>query len=153
MLLRIIFPSFPGGRAGAALLMLRAFVGVAFLFHGYGKIVDIPAFAAEFGMPPAVASAAAYAQFIGGLLMIVGLLTPLGSSAIAATMAAATSVLIARGERFVDPHGHSWEAASFYLVASLAVSLLGPGLFSLDAMLFGRKFFAVGRPPVSNAAD
>jgi uncharacterized membrane protein YphA (DoxX/SURF4 family) len=40
-MLKILFPSFPGGRAGTALLILRAFVGIAFLFHGYGKIVDI----------------------------------------------------------------------------------------------------------------
>jgi putative oxidoreductase len=132
-----IFSSFPAGGAGAALLILRVFVGVAFLFHGYGKIVDIPAFAAEFGMPSAVAAAAAYTQFVGGLLLIVGLLTPLAGSAVAATMAVATSVLIARGERFIDPHGHSWEASSFYLVASIAVSLLGPGFISLDAQLFG----------------
>lgn len=133
-----IFSSFPAGGAGAAaLLILRVFVGVAFLFHGYGKIVDVPAFASEFGMPSAVAAFAAYTQFVGGLLLIVGLLTPLAGSAVAATMAVATFVLIRRGEPFIAPHGHSWEASSFYLVASVAVSLLGPGLISFDALLFG----------------
>ena len=132
-----IFSSFPAGGAGAALLILRVFVGVAFLFHGYGKIVDVPAFASEFGMPWAAAAAAAYTQFVSGLLLIVGLLTPLAGSAIAATMAVATFVLIRRGETFIDPHGHTWEAPAFYLVASIAVSLLGPGLISFDALLFG----------------
>lgn len=138
-MLRTLFPSFPGGRAGTALLFLRAFVGVAFIFHGYGKMADIPAFAAEFGTPLAAAAAAAYTQFVGGLLLIIGALTPLAGLAIAATMSVATYELIARGEPFVSPHGHSWEAAAFYLVAASAVTLLGPGRFSLDALVFGGK--------------
>lgn len=36
-MLKLIFPSFPGGRAGAALLLLGVFVGIAFLFHGYAS--------------------------------------------------------------------------------------------------------------------
>lgn len=150
-MLKSFFPSCPGGRTGTALFMLRAFVGIAFLFHGSGKIGDIPAFAAEFNMPIVVAVAAAYAQFIGGVLMIVGVLTPLASLALAATMAVATFELIKRGEPFVSPHGHSWEAAAFYLIASLAVALLGPGLCSLDALLFGRRPIAVDRAQVSTA--
>jgi len=138
-MLRHIFPAFPGGRAGAALLLLRCFVGIAFLFHGYGKMVDIPGFAAEFGIPLPVAAAAAYTQFIGGALMILGALTPLAGLALGATMAVATFELIGRGEPFVSPHGHSWEAAAFYLVAASAVTLLGPGRFSLDALVFGRR--------------
>ena len=138
-MLKILFPSFPGGRVGTALLILRAFIGIAFLFHGYGKVVDVPAFAAEFNMPIVVAGAAAYTQFACAVLMIVGLVTPLASLALASTMAAATFVLIGRGETFVNPHGHSWEASSFYLVASLTVALLGPGLYSLDALLYDRS--------------
>jgi uncharacterized membrane protein YphA (DoxX/SURF4 family) len=42
-----VFPSFPSGRRGIALLLLRLFVGMAFLFHGYGKVVDIAGFASE----------------------------------------------------------------------------------------------------------
>ena len=148
---RILFPSFPRGRGGTALFMLRAFVGIAFLFHGYEKIVDIPAFAAEFNMPTVAAVAGAYTQFIGGVLMIVGLLTPLASVALASTMAVATLSLILRGETFINPHGHSWEASSFYLTTSLAIALLGPGLFSLDALLFSRRVIVIDRSQVSNS--
>jgi hypothetical protein len=65
--------------------------------------------------------------------------------------AVATFNLITRGETFVSPHGHSWEASSFYLIASLAVALLGPGFFSLDALLFRRRSVAVDRAQTSNA--
>lgn len=138
-MLGLIFPIFHAGRAGTALLILRAFIGIAFLFHGYGKIADLAGFAAEFDIPLRLASAAAYTQFVCGLLMIVGLLTPPAALALATTMAVATFELISRGEPFVSPHGHSWEAASLYLVAASAVALLGPGRLSLDAILFGRK--------------
>ena len=150
-MLKILFPSFPGGRVGTALLILRVFIGTAFLFHGYGKIVDVHAFAAEFNMPIVVAGAAAYTQFACGVLLIIGLLTPLASLALASTMAAATFVLIGRGEIFVNPHGHSWEASSFYLIASLAVVLLGPGLCSLDALLYDRSAPFPDRVRLSNS--
>jgi putative oxidoreductase len=135
-MLQRAFPSFPKGRVGAALLLLRAFTGVAFLFHGYGKITDIAAFAEEFNIPVPLAACAAYAQLIGGLLLVVGLLTPAASLAVAATMAAAVVKLIGRGEAFVNPEGHSWEAAGFYLAANVCIALLGPGAYSLDGLLF-----------------
>jgi putative oxidoreductase len=138
-MLKLIYATFPGGRGGAALLLLRSFIGVAFLFHGYGKMIDVHGFAAEFGIPLPVAAAAAYTQFIGGVLMILGAATPLAAAALAATMAVATFELIGRGEPFVNPHGHSWEAAAFYLVAASAMALLGPGRFSVDALLLGRR--------------
>ena len=50
--------------------------------------------------------------------------------------------LIARGERFVDPGGHSWEAAAFYLVANVVLVLTGAGRWSVDAILWSRH-----RPP------
>ena len=138
-----MFPSFPSGRGGIALLLLRVFIGIAFLFHGYRKVVDIAGFATEFGMPHCIAAAAASVQFGAGLLLILGLVTPLASLALAGTMAVATSQLIARGEPFVSPHGHSWEASSFYLVLNVALILLGPGSYSIDWLLVGRKPFVL----------
>ena len=53
-------------------------LGFAFLFHGYGKVVDIAGFAAEFAMPYIIAAAAACVQFGAGLLLILGLSNTLG---------------------------------------------------------------------------
>lgn len=89
-------------------------------------------------MPFFVAAAAAYTQFVAAVLLIGGLASPLAAAAIACTMAAATVTLILRGEPFVNPHGHSWAASSFYLIASLSVVLLGPGVYSIDAILLRR---------------
>lgn len=131
----LLFPTFPAGRAGFAVLALRLFVGTAFLFHGGGKTSELESFSQEFGVPIFLAAAAAYGQLAGAILLIVGLLTPVGASLIAGTMAVATAKLIERGEPFVNPAGHSWEATSFYLVAAIVTLLLGPGRYSVDAFL------------------
>lgn len=123
----------PGGRRGAGLLLTRVLVGAAFLVHGYGKVADLAGFAAEFHMPMAAAVFAAYAQLIAGGLLILGLATPLAALTITGTMTVATLSLIARGEPWINPHGHSFEASFFYLVTSLCIALLGPGAYSLDS--------------------
>jgi putative oxidoreductase len=118
-------------------LLLRTFVGTAFVLHSFLKTPDLPAFARKFKIPVYMAAAAAYTQLVGGFMLILGLLTPLAGIAIAVTMAVAVSKLINRGEKFLDPEGHSWESAGFYLVAAIVIVLLGPGAYSLDRLLFG----------------
>lgn len=127
------------------MLALRVFVGIAFWFHGSAKIADLSAFAREFGIPLALATGAAYTQTIGALLLIVGLLTPLAAAALASTMAVATIELAWRGEHFVNPGGHSWEASAFYLIATTVLCLVGAGRWSLDAMVWTRAWTAVKR--------
>lgn len=103
-----------------------------------GKVTDLTGFAEEFGIPVTLAAAAAWTQVIGAVLLIGGLLTPLAAAGLASTMAVASIELIARGERFVDPEGHSWETAGFYVIANVVVVLVGPGRWSLDVLLSRR---------------
>lgn len=138
-MLKLIFHSFPAGRAGIALLLIRLFIGVAFIQHGGGKLDDIAGFAAEYHLPWIVAAATLLLQLTGGILLIVGLLTPLAALGIAGTMVGATLTLMQKGEPFINPAGHSWENSSFYLMLCLALSLLGAGAYSLDARLFGAR--------------
>ena len=53
--------------------------GIAFVLHGWGKVADVTGFAAAQGVPVALGAAAAYVQFVGGLLPVVALLTPLAA--------------------------------------------------------------------------
>lgn len=138
-MLKLIFHSFPSGRAGIALLLVRLYVGIAFIQHGSGKLNDIAGFAAEFHLPWIVAAATMVVQLTSGILLIIGLLTPLAALGIAGTMIGATLTLIRKGEPFINPAGHSWENSSFYLMLCVALSLLGAGAYSLDARLFGRR--------------
>ena len=137
--LELLRPPDAGGRYDTALLGLRLFVGSAFWFHGTGKIGDLAAFASEFHIPVALAAVAASTQIAGAVLLVAGFLTPAAALSLGATMAVAMMQLIARGERFVDPTGHSWEPAAFYLVANLVLVLTGPGRWSLDALLWSRR--------------
>jgi putative oxidoreductase len=125
-------------RLSWALLILRLFVGVAFIQHGSGKLMHPSAFAAEFGIPVWLGLATMLTQFIGGILLILGTLTPLAALGIAGTMIPATIFLIQRGEPFINPAGHSWENAAFYPMAGVCLALSGAGRWSVDARLFGR---------------
>jgi putative oxidoreductase len=134
----LIWPSFPAGRFGLGLLVLRLFVGFAFIRHGSGKLNDIPGFAAEYHVPQPMALAAMLTQLSGGALLLLGLLTPLAALGVTGTVAVATVFLIKEGQPFINPKGHSWENSAFYVAAGLALALLGPGRYSLDAYLLGR---------------
>jgi putative oxidoreductase len=125
-----------------ALLLLRVFAGVAFVLHGWGKVADVSGFAAEQGVPVVLGAAAAYVQFIGGLLLVVGLLTPLAAFGIGVTMVVAVVMLVRAGESFINPGGHSWESAALYAVLMLCLMMLGAGRYSFDAMLFKRELVA-----------
>ena len=137
-MLDLIIPTFPAGRFGLGLLILRLFVGFAFIQHGSGKLNDIAGFAAEFHIPKPMALAAMLTQLCGGVLLLLGLLTPLAALGIASTVAVATFFLIKEGQPFINPKGHSWENTAFYVAAGLALALLGPGSYSLDAYRLGR---------------
>jgi putative oxidoreductase len=131
-----LYPSgFPGVPASLALLALRVFLGLAFVQHGLGKWHDIPGFAEEFSIPAWMAMSAAASQILAAIILIPGFASPLAAVTIGGNMVVAVVKLIGRGESFVNPHGHSWEAAGFYAVLGTSLYLLGPGRFSMDSIV------------------
>lgn len=141
-----IFPVVSNPRVGLAILLLRLFVGIAFIQHGSGKLLHPSEFAAEFGIPFWLGLAAMLTQLVGGILLIIGALTPLAALGIAGTMIPATFFLLQRGEPFINPAGHSWENSAFYTIAGICLALSGAGTWSLDAWLFSgqRNTMATG---------
>src|SRR5215510_12174427 len=95
--------------AEVGVLLLRALFGVALAAHGAQKLFGwfggyglrgTGGFFEGLGFRPGVlfAAAAGSAEFIGGLLLVLGLLTPLGASLVIATMiVAAVSVHLKNG--------------------------------------------------------
>ncbi len=76
-----------------------------------------------------------YAEFIGGILLLVGLFTRPAAFALIINMIVATVITLPKG---FFSGGASYP---FSLVFTLIVILLiGPRKFSLDFLLFGRKF-------------
>jgi len=80
--------------------------------------------------------------------LLIGFLTPIaGASASVGNLALGVARFLQSGE-----NADQKTVAVFYLVViSLAITLLGPGAFSLDARLFGRREIIIpegSRPPL-----
>lgn len=154
-LLNGLYVGFPAGIQGITLLLLRVGVGVLFLLHGYPKITHLQQWSSGLKMPIALCFLSALSMLLGGVCLILGLLTPLASAAILGSMVFAMVLEIAQGSPFVarDPYQipagqyegpkgkgepPSWEKAFMYCLMLIAIAVLGPGAFSLDAVIFIR---------------
>lgn len=125
-----------------ALLLLRLVAGVAFMLHGWGKIQQpFGWMGPESNVPAIVQALAALSEFGGGLAWVLGLLTPLASLGLTFTMAVATSLhAFVRHDPFVSATGGpSYEPALGYLAVAVVLMALGPGRWSLDRRLSGRR--------------
>lgn len=76
---------------------------------------------------------AALAEFGGGLLLAVGLLSPLGSLAIAGSMLVAIATVHLPRGFWVTKGGYEYNLA--LVAAAAAIALTGPGAYSLDQAL------------------
>jgi putative oxidoreductase len=121
------------------LLLLRVFTGTAFaVAHGYGKVSDLAKFTASvarhgFPMPAVFATAAALSEFLGGLLLAIGLLTRPAAAALLFTMGVAGFFIHAD-----DPFKKK-ELAFAYATVAFAILAAGPGRYSVDHWLFHRR--------------
>lgn len=136
----------PRGRAGvdAGLLLLRLALGVVFIAHGLQKfLVDtIPGVASGFGgmgipVPEVAAVVVAGLEVVGGLLLIVGFGTRIVGALLAVTMAVAM-VLVHLPAGFYAAEG-GFEYVMLLALASLALTLAGPGRIAIDALIRRRR--------------
>jgi hypothetical protein len=122
-ILRLPLLNFPDGLRGAALLWLRVAVALT-LARIAAEYLE-----ADRELPGILIDAAA-------LLLGIGLFTP-GPALLIAVQQIVSMI--------IHPPRQDW---SGFLVASILIALmvLGPGAYSIDRWLFGRKRLTIGRP-------
>jgi uncharacterized membrane protein YphA (DoxX/SURF4 family) len=128
--------SFPMGLPGIALMLLRTTVGLTMLIRDGACLPE----AAD---RPAVYVASVLGIVAGGLLLVGFLTTFAGIGGGIVAMLTAIKVLPICSSGGFD----SRLGLIFGLAILLALAILGPGAYSVDARLFGRREIII--PPVS----
>ena len=133
----------PGGSQHAAdfiILLLRLLLGGVFLAHGWnhvfggGKIAGTASWFESLGMRPGTlhAWAASVTELGAGLLLVLGLLTPLAAAAAVGVMTVAFITAHRRNGFFIFRPGEGYEYVLTLAVVAIAVGGLGAGRWSVD---------------------
>lgn len=122
------------------LLFYRLALGISMFYHGYLKYVSgeqglykvgsmLSALVVPSGFEVILGTIASYAEMVGGILIIIGLFTRIGSILIIGTLAVAT-ILNLNGNFF------SWDYPSQMGFGAIMLFFAGAGRYSLDKALF-----------------
>ena len=122
------------------LLFYRFALGISMFYHGYLKYVSgeqglykvgamLSALGVSSGFEVILGTIASYAEMVGGILIIIGLFTRIGSLLIIGTLAVAT-ILNLNGNFF------SWDYPSQMGFGAIMLFFAGAGSYSLDKALF-----------------
>jgi len=128
--LRRLYSTFAGGWPGIGLLLMRLVVGSALIVRASVRLGDTSM----------VVTIAAVLLLGAGILMIAGLWTPIAGTSIA--LVEICKMLMLPGDKWV------WLLLG---TAGAALAMLGPGLWSIDARLFGWK--RVEAPPRKSSSN
>lgn len=129
----------------AGLLIIRLVIGLLFVGHGAQKLFGwfgghglkgTGGWFESIGMKPGVKIAlfAGLAELIGGILFVLGFLTPLAGIIIAGTMVMAIVKVHGPNGLWATDNGYEYNLT--LLVVAIGVALTGPGQYALDAFLF-----------------
>jgi len=134
--LQRLFSTFPAGGPGIGLLLLRLGAGVPLIYSALEDLLAAPepvnvTFSdVAFGM----------VKICAGILLLLGLWTPVAGGIVA--LAEVGTFFSQAWAKHAYPLDHMLLG-----VLGWALALLGPGAWSVDARLFGRKLFVTGKRP------
>jgi putative oxidoreductase len=132
-----------------SLFILRVVLGIIFFAHGAQKVLGwygghglkgTVGFMASMGLPVPIAYLVCFIEFLGGLGLIVGLLTRLAALGIAVVMIGAIATVHWKEGFFINwelkpGKGHGIEANLAFLAMAVALMIDGGGLWSIDLLL------------------
>ena len=124
--MRRLFSTFARGWPGIGLVVLRVVLGIALIWRGVGRLS---------GDPSTHMTVLSVLGIGAGLLLLMGLWTP-----VAATLVAAVQVW-----KICWKFGDPWIYILLGTIA-VAVAMLGPGLWSVDARIYGWKRIDLPNP-------
>ncbi|HEX2408960.1 MAG TPA: DoxX family protein [Nitrososphaeraceae archaeon] len=120
-------------------LPLRIIAGIGFMMHGLPKLLDIPGTQNSFttmGLPPDLAIIIGLLEFIGGLAILLGILTRIAAGLLAIDMIGAIlSVKLSKG--FIG----GYELDLLYLAIMISLMITGPGSFSIEKNILKREIY------------
>ncbi len=134
-MLQVLFSAFPGGLPGMSLLLMRAVLGVAMIIQG----------ASYFGQPGGtlILSLVGASAVISGVFLLLGFFTPFMAVVAGLDLIGkAVSVIPAP----IPDLFSAQPALIFGLTVLVAVVGAGPGRFSIDARMFGRREIIIPLP-------
>ena len=117
--MRRLYSTFAGGWPGMGLLLMRSVIGCVLVVRASLRL---------WGDPPPNITITAVILLVAGFLLVLGLWTPI----------VGTSVAVIEVWKILTQPGDRW----LWLLlgtASVALAMLGPGRWSIDARLFGWK--------------
>lgn len=127
------------------LILIRLVIGLLFIGHGTQKLFGwfggyglkgTGDWMDSLGLKPGMTMAllAGLTELIGGILLVLGLLTPLAGLMIAATMVMA--IVKVHGPNGLWSTQNGYEYNLTLLAVAIGIALIGPGQYALDAFLF-----------------
>lgn len=130
----------PDDTARCYLLSLLRFVaGLCFLEHGSAKLFGFPAVAAyATGHLPPLIVATGYIEFVGGILVCLGLLTRPAAFVLSGEMA--IGYFMAHAPKSAFPVVNGGDAAILYCFIFLYLAAAGSGPVALGRLVFGRPW-------------
>jgi len=122
-------------------LLLRVFLGMSLMIHGYPKLRggwrQASQWMESMKIPGASAIFATIIEFFGGILLVVGFLVPAVAALVAIQFASIIGLKKTKmGASYAKPgEKPTYEIDAFYLILAVALVLLGAGVASIDSIL------------------
>lgn len=128
-----------------AITLLRLTFGTILVAHGWLKlsvftVAGTVQFFASLGLPSLLAYLVIFGELLGGLALILGILTRLTAWLSLPIMVGALWVHLGNGWLFSNANG-GWEFPAVLVILALVIGLAGPGAFALDHTEGVRKLF------------